>query len=169
MPKSQVKCPRCKQPVIVDIEQIFDITTDPQAKQRLLGGSANYVNCQSCGYSGMLATPVLYHDNEKELLLSFFPPELNTPLNEQEKIIGPMINQIVNNLPPEKRKAYLFSPKSFLTFQSMIEIILGEDGITPEMIKAQQDKANIIEKLLSASSEDLLKSMIKDESSLFDA
>ncbi|MFC2064372.1 CpXC domain-containing protein, partial [Chloroflexota bacterium] len=168
MPKSQVKCPRCQQPAIVDVEQVFDVTTEPQAKQHLLSGTANFVNCQACGYSGMLATPILYHDNEKELLLTFFPPELNTPLNEQEKIIGPMINQIVNNLPSEKRKAYLFSPKSFLTFQSMIETILGADGITPEMIKAQQSKANLIEKLISASSDDLLKSMIKDEPSLFD-
>jgi len=169
MPRSQVKCPRCQQPAIVEIEQIFDVTTDPQAKQRFLGGLSNHINCQSCGYSGMIATPILYHDNEKGLLLSFFPPDLNIPLNEQEKIIGPMINKIVNNLPPEKRKAYLFSPKSFLTYESMIESILGADGITPEMIKAQQNKANLIEKLLSATSDDSLKAIIKEESSLIDA
>ena len=169
MPKSQVKCPRCHQPAIVDIEQLFDVTSDPQAKQRLLTGSSNLINCQACGYSGMVATPIIYHDNEKELLFSFFPPELNTPLNEQEKIIGPLINKVVNALPPEKRKAYLFSPKSFLSFESMIESILGADGITPEMIKAQQSKASLIEKLLTATSDDTLKSLIKEESSLIDA
>lgn len=168
MPKSQIKCPRCQQPTVVQVEQLFDITADPAAKQRLLGGISNFVNCPSCGYSGGLATPIVYHDNEKELLLTFFPPEMGLPLNEQERIVGPLIKQAVDKLPPEKRKAYLFRPQSFLTYQSMIERILGADGITPEMIKAQQGKANLIEKLLSASSDDALRSIIQKEEALVD-
>jgi hypothetical protein len=168
MHKSQLKCPRCQQPTVVQVEPLFDISADPAAKQRLLGGVSNFVNCTSCGYSGGLSTPIVYHDNEKELLLTYFPPELGLPLNEQERIIGPLIKQAVDKLPPEKRKAYLFRPQSFLTYQSMIERILKEDGITPEMIKAQQGKANLIEKLLSATSEDARKSIIKKEESLVD-
>lgn len=169
MPKNQIKCPRCQQPNIVQVEQLFDVTSDPAAKQRLLGGESNYINCQACGYSGGFSTPLVYHDNEKELLLTYFPPEMGVPLNDQEKIFGPLINQVVNKLPPEKRKAYLFRPQSFLTYQSMVERILGADGITPEMIKAQQGKANLIEKLLSASSHDVRKSILENESSLVDA
>jgi len=169
MPKNQVKCPRCQQPTIVQVEQLFDVSSDPAAKQRLLGGESNYINCPACGYSGGLSTPIVYHDNEKELLLTYFPPELSMPLNEQEKLFGPLINQAVNKLPAEKRKAYLFRPQSFLTYQSMVERILGADGITPEMIKAQKGKANLIEKLLSATSDDVRKSIIKQESSLVDA
>lgn len=169
MPKNQIKCPRCQQPSVVQVEQIFDVSADPAAKQRLLGGESNYINCSACGYSGGLSTPIVYHDNEKELLLTFFPPELGLPLNEQEKIFGPLINQAVNKLPPEKRKAYLFRPQSFLTYQSMIERILGADGITPEMIKAQQGKANLIEKLLSATSDDVRRSIINQNSTLVDA
>lgn len=168
MPKSQIKCPRCKQPTTVQVEQLFDISSDPAAKQRLLGGISNFVNCPSCGYSGNLSTPIIYHDNEKELLLSFFPPEMGLPLNEQERIIGPLIKQTVEKLPPEKRKAYLFRPQSFLTYQSLIERILGADGITPEMIKSQQGKASLIEKLLSATSDDVRKSIIKKDESLVD-
>ena len=169
MPKNQMKCPRCQQPTIVQVEQLFDVSSDPAAKQRHLGGESNFINCPACGYSGGLSTPIVYHDNDKELLLTFFPPELGMPLNEQEKLFGPLINQAVNNLPAEKRKAYLFRSQSFLTYQSMVERILGADGITPEMIKAQQGKANLIEKLLSATSDDVRKSIIKQESSLVDA
>ena len=69
MQKSQIKCPRCQQPIIVQVEQLFDVSVDPEAKQRLLGGISNYASCQSCGYSGGLSTPIVYHDNGKELLL----------------------------------------------------------------------------------------------------
>ena len=49
MPQTTTHCPRCRQPVVADIEQLFDMNTDPRAKQRLLSGSANFVRCQSCG------------------------------------------------------------------------------------------------------------------------
>jgi hypothetical protein len=169
MPKNQMKCPRCQQPILVQVEQLFDVSADPAAKQRLLGGVSNFANCSACGYAGGLSTPIVYHDNDKELLLTYFPPELGMPLNEQERLFGPLINQAVNKLPAEKRKAYLFRPQSFLTYQSLVERILGADGITPEMIKAQQAKANLIEKLLAATSDDVRKSIIQQESALVDA
>ena len=65
MPQQQIACPQCKQPIVVNIEQLFDVTSDPGAKQRLLGGVSNVARCQACGYEGPLATPIVYHDNEK--------------------------------------------------------------------------------------------------------
>jgi hypothetical protein len=91
------------------------------------------------------------------------------PLNEQEKIIGPLITQITNHLPAEKRKAYLLQPKSFLTYQSLIERILGADGITPEMIQAQQKRVSLMERLLAANSPQVRAEIIKQDVSLFDA
>ncbi len=168
MPQTQVSCPRCRQPVPANVEQLFDVTADPGAKQRLLGGVSNFVRCPYCGHEGRLATPVVYHDNEKELLLTFFPPELGLPVNEQEKIIGPLIKQVMDRLPAEKRKAYLLSPKPNFTFESMIELILGKDGITPEMIKGQQDRVQIIERLLQVTSADVRSEIIKQNEKLID-
>ena len=168
MPQQQIACPQCRQPVTVNVEQLFDVTANPQAKNILLSGAANTARCQACGYEGPLATPIVYHDNDKELLLTFFPPELALPVNEQEKIVGPLIKRITDSLPMEKRKGYLLKPQTFFTFQSMIERILGEDGITPEMLKAQQDRVNIVEKLLSATSEDVRRELIKQNAELFD-
>ena len=168
MPQTQIACPRCRQPITANVEQLFDVTQDPQAKQRLLGGVSNMARCPHCGYQGRLATPIVYHDNEKELLLTYFPPELNMQLNEQERLIGPMIKQVTDRLPPEKRKGYLLKPMPNLTYESMVQTILSKDGITPEMLKEQQDRVQVIERLLQASSKDVRSELIKQNINLFD-
>ncbi len=168
MPQTQIACPRCKQMITANVEQLFDVSSDPGAKQRLLGGISNMARCPYCGYEGRLATPIVYHDADKELLLTYFPPELAMPVNEQERLIGPLITQVTNRLPPEKRKAYLFKPVANLTFESMVEAILGKDGITPEMIKAQQDRLSLIDRLLQSTSPDVRSELIKQNVPLFD-
>jgi hypothetical protein len=168
MPQTQIACPQCKQPITASIEQLFDVSADPAAKQRLLGGTSNVARCPHCGFEGRLATPVVYHDADKELLLTYFPPELAMPVTEQERLVGPMITQVTNRLPPEKRKAYLFKPIANLTYESMIETILGKDGITPEMIKGQQERLNLVDRLLAASSRDVRTQLIKDNQAIID-
>lgn len=167
MAKVQTSCPRCRQPIIADVEQLFDMNTNPQAKQMLLGGGVNTASCPNCGYQGMLSTPIVYHDPEKELLLTFFPSEMGLPVNEQEKMIGPLITRVVNALPVEKRKAYLFQPRTMLTFQTMVETILEKDGITKEMLDAQQKKLNLLQRLLGASQESRAE-IIRQENDLID-
>ena len=154
--------------IAANIEQLFDVTQDPQAKQRLLGGISNMARCPHCGFQGRLATPIVYHDNEKELLLTFFPPELNVPLNEQEKIIGPLIKKVTDSLPPEKRKGYLLKPVANLSHESMVKLILEKDGVTPEMLKEQQDRVQLVERLIQASSKDVRSEIIKQNGKLFD-
>lgn len=168
MPQTQISCPNCRQPIKANIDQLFDVTQDPQAKQRLLGGVSNMARCPHCGYQGRLSTPVVYHDNAKELLLTFFPPELNVPLNEQEKVIGPLIKKVTDNLPAEKRKGYLLKPVANLSYESMIKLILEKDGVTSEMLKEQQDRVAVIERLLQASSKDVRSEIIKQNANLID-
>lgn len=168
MPQTTIACPRCKQMIPANVEQLFDVTHDPASKQRLLSGQSNFAHCKFCGYEGRLAAPVVYHDNEKELLLTFFPSELALPLNEQEKMIGPLIKQVMDRLPPEKRKGYLLSPQANLTFESMIETILGKDGITPEMIKGQQERVQFMEKLMQITSKDVRSELIKQNTKIID-
>ncbi len=155
MAKTIVPCPQCHQPITIELTRLFDTNTDPEAKQKLLSGSANYFKCPICGAQGVYPTPIVYHDPDKELLLTFFPPDLHTPINEQERILGPMIKKAMDDLPPEKRKSYLFRPQTMLTQQRLFETILEADGITPEMIKAQQEKLHLLQQLLGASAEGL--------------
>ena len=155
MPKTHINCPNCRQPIMADIDQLFDVGQDPTVKQKILSGSFNLAACPNCGYQGMIATPLVYHDPSKELLLTYFPPELGLPINEQERIIGPMITRVTNSLPQEKRKAYLLQPQAMLTMQTMLERILAADGITKEMIQAQQERMNLLQRLLTASDESI--------------
>lgn len=168
MPQTQISCPRCRQMIPANVEQLFDVSHEPASKQRLMSGQSNYARCPHCGYEGRLATPIIYHDNEKELLLTFFPPELGLPLNEQEKMIGPLIKQVVDRLPPEKRKGYLFSPQANLTYESMMETILNKDGISSEMIKSQQERVQFMEKLMQVTSKDVRLELIKQNEKIID-
>lgn len=167
MAKTSVACPRCRQPVIADIEQLFDMGTDSQAKQKLLSGMFNVIQCPSCGYAGQTPRPLVYHDPQKELLLTYFPPELGLPVNEQERLIGPLINQVVNNLPLEKRKAYLLRPQSMFTFETLIEKVLEADGVTKEMLDNQQKRLSLIQRLLNLAPEARAE-VIKQEENLID-
>ncbi|MFP3855195.1 MAG: CpXC domain-containing protein, partial [Anaerolineales bacterium] len=152
---TQIRCPNCQTPIQASIEQIIDVGQDPSAKARLLSGSLNQVACPQCGYQGQLATPLVYHDPEKELLLTYMPAEVGMNKDEQEKLIGRLINQIVDRLPQEERKAYLLQPKSVLTLQGMVEQILEADGITKEDIEAQQEKLRLFEQLMRTPEDDL--------------
>lgn len=155
MPKTTIPCPRCRTPITAEITRLFDLSSDPEAKEKLLSGSANLIDCPVCHYQGVYPSPIVYHDADKELLLTYFPPESNLPLPEQEKIIGPLIKKVVDTLPPEKRKGYLFRPQTMLTQQLLFETILKADGITPEMMKAQQEKLVLISQLAAAAPDKL--------------
>lgn len=167
MPRTQMNCPQCQQPIVADVQPLFDVGANPQDKQIFLSGTHNIAQCQSCGFQGMLGTPIVYHDPEKELLLTYIPAELALPMQEQERIIGPLITKVVDDLPPEQRKGYLFSPRTMLTFQGMLETVLEADGITKEMIKAQEERMNLIQRLLAAS-EDTRIEIIQQEDERID-
>lgn len=168
MPRTRINCPNCRQPIIADLEQLFDLSVDPTAKQKLLSGLYNVVQCPHCGFQGNLSTPIVYHDPQKELLLTYFPPEVNLPQAERERLLGSLINQVVSKLPQEKRKGYLLRPQSVLTMQGMLERILEADGITREMIQAQQAKLNLIQRLLNTPPGER-ETIIQQEDELLDA
>ncbi len=169
MSKTRVNCPNCRQPIVADIEQLFDVGADPTAKQRLISGAVNVVKCPQCGYQGNLGILVVYHDPEKELLLTYAPMEVGLTRNDQERLIGSLINQAVSRLPPEKRKAYIFQPQTMLTMQGMVERILQADGITREMLQAQQQRLSLIQRLAGITDEDVRSEVIKQEDNLIDA
>jgi hypothetical protein len=169
MPKTRINCPNCRQPITADINQLFDVGQDPRAKQLILSGMFNLAQCPHCGYQGNLATPIVYHDPDKELLLTYFPPELGLPVNEQERLVGPLLKQVMDSLPVEKRKGYLLRPQTMFTLQSLVERVLEGEGITKEMIEAQQKRLALMQRLLEVTSDDVLQQMAKENDALLDA
>ena len=167
MAQTVTTCPRCHHQMTTNIQQVFDLRQDPRDKERLLSGQVNMASCPSCGFQSAIGIPLVYHDPEKELLLTYFPSEIGLPINEQEKVLGPLINQVVNRLPMEERKGYLFTPQSMLTYDTLIERILEADGITKEMLQDQEKKITLLKRLLTAA-EDSLSVIIEEEKALMD-
>jgi hypothetical protein len=64
-------------------------------------------------------------------------------------MIGRMVNEDINKLPPEKRKGYLLSPKPAFTLQGMVERVLEADGVTKEMLDAQRAKLQLLQNLMT--------------------
>ncbi len=149
-----VTCPNCRTRFAAPVMTIIDVGQRPEAKAIFLSGQVNVAACPQCGHAGMLNTPLVYHDPDKELLLTYIPPELNLPEMEQERIVGDLTNRVISALPAEKRKGYLLRPKSYLRLEAMIKDILEADGITQEMLEAQRAQAELLERLLRADGEE---------------
>ena len=163
MPINQTQCPQCHKPVVVQIEQIFDLNVSPAAKQLLFSGIANTINCPKCGFNSLIPQPIIYHDPDKELLLTYIPTELGLPRDEQEKLIGKLMNNVIEQLSPEKRKAYLLNPQSFISKLSFFEKINDTDGITNEMFQDYKHKKIIVHKLLTAKTGEDIDKIINEE------
>ncbi|HET58761.1 MAG TPA: hypothetical protein ENN32_00115, partial [Chloroflexi bacterium] len=167
MPQTQFACPQCGLPIVAEVNQLIDVGQQPELKRQLLSGQANLAVCQSCGYQGPIQSPIVYHDPAKELLLTYFPPEMHVSPPQQEQIIGPLIRRVVDNLKPEQRKAYLFKPQTMLTYQRLLEVVLEADGITSEMMKRQQDRLNLLQRLVGME-DDSRKHVVEQDMHLVD-
>jgi hypothetical protein len=75
----------------------------------------------------------------------------------------------VNRLPQEKRKGYLLRPQETLTLQGLIERVLEGEGVTREMIQAQQQRLNLIQRLMGITDQEVLQEIARQEDKLIDA
>jgi len=163
-----IACPRCGATFAAQVQSIVDVGQDPEAKSKLLQGRLNVATCPHCGASGMLNIPLLYHDPDKELLLCFLPQGLNMGGDDQQRLIGALTNTLLSSLPPEKRKGYLLQPKVFFSLESMMEEIVRADGITQEALEARQAKVALIQRLLEATSDDVLRILVRENDEKLD-
>ncbi len=154
-----VTCPNCRAQFNAPVQSLID-GQDPMLKSAFLQGQFNMVRCPQCGAISSVNTPILYYDLEKELALVLTPNGLMAG-PEQDKLIGRLTNSLVNSLPAEKRKFYLFNPKIFLSYDSMVKAVLEADGVTPEMLEAQKAKIKLMEELFQVRDEAGLREKIK--------
>ena len=151
---TQIKCPRCSANFVAQVRTVIDVGQEPELKEQFLRGRVNYVQCPQCGGGGVLSTALVYHDPQKELLITYVPPELNLSANQQEQLVGDLVNAIMSELPAEERKGYFLQPKTALTFDSLYDMILEAEGISKEALEAQRAKLKLINTLLAAVEDD---------------
>jgi len=135
---------------------------------RVLNGLVNVAACPQCGMQGPLNLPFLYHDPGKELALIYMPMEAARDNLERQRLIGNMTGTVINSLPPEERKGYLLQPQEFLTLENMMHKILNADGVTSEMIAEQKARAELLQRMLDAASEEILEAIIKANDDVID-
>jgi len=166
---ARVTCPNCHQPFQTRIERILDVRAEPRAKSRLLGGLVNVAVCPQCHTRGALNLPFLYHDPIKELALVYLPMDADGGEVDRQQTIGKLTTEVMDNLPQEERKGYLFQPQVFLTVENLIKAVLEADGVTEEMLQEQQAKSDLLQRLIDASSDSVMEAMIKENDAVIDA
>jgi hypothetical protein len=112
--------------------------------------------------------PFLYHDPEKELALVYMPMEAGGDREQREQVIGRLTREVMDQLPSEERKAYLLQPEVFLTLDNLTKRILKEEGVTEEMLEQQQEKAELLQRMIEAASDEALEVMIKENDDKID-
>jgi hypothetical protein len=159
---TRVQCPQCRQPVTVNVMSVVDVGQQPQLKAAVLRGQINAVACPSCGYRGLMAMPMLYHDPAKQLALVVMPTELNLRREDEERTIGKLTNALLATIPNEQRKMYMLQPRMVLSQQRLIEEIYQADGVTKEELDKQAAQQRLLQTLLrSANNTESLKQAIQ--------
>lgn len=165
---ARVTCPACNQPFQAPLQQIVDAREDPHAKSRVLNGLINVAQCPHCGFRGALNTPFLYHDPENELALVYMPMETGADRDQREQIIGRLTRRVMDRLPAEERKAYLLQPEVFLTMENLTKSILKAEGVTEEMLEEQKEKAQLLQRMAQATSDEELEAMVEENGEKID-
>jgi hypothetical protein len=167
MIRMNINCPNCRHAYSAQVENLID-ARNIEAKTRLVTQRLNINPCPQCGSQNAVATPLVYNDSSKQLLIVFIPMEVNLRQEEQEKLVGEMVREVTNSLPAEERKGYLFNPRRALTMQGLVDQILEADGVTPEMRQEQQRRVDLIQTLLETPP-NLLEGVVKQYDAQIDA
>lgn len=80
--KQSVKCPKCSQMSDVTVWSSVTVKDSIDLKSDLLSGKVNMFKCPSCEHTALMPHPMLYHDEEKRLMISFSPT--NDPVLKEQ-------------------------------------------------------------------------------------
>jgi len=163
-----ITCPACRAQITVPLRQIVDVSQEPALKNALLSGRLNAFTCPVCHNSAALASPFLYHDADKELAFVFLPMQLGLRDADQQRLIGQFSKALMAQLPPEKRKAYLLTPRQFFTLQSLLDAVLEADGITKEMLDAQRAKLELLQQMAETTDNAAQQTLIRERAAEID-
>lgn len=71
--KQSVKCPQCGQLEDMTVWHSITVKDSPDLKNDLLAGKINIFRCPVCSHMGLMPLPMLYHDEDRKLMISFSP------------------------------------------------------------------------------------------------
>lgn len=71
--KQSVKCPKCSQMTDVTVWSSVTVGDSADLKADLLARKINMFKCPSCEFNALMPNPMLYHDEDRKLMISFAP------------------------------------------------------------------------------------------------
>lgn len=167
--QAAVQCPNCGQHTTMAIEQVIDVGEEPSKRERLLRGRINVMRCERCAATGPIAVPMIYHDPNHDMLLAFIPPEMHLAHEQEEKEVGRLTNLVLDNTPAEKRRGYLLNPTRVMSFDSLVEKIMEAEGVSPDDLRKQTQKIQLVMKMAQVAHEDeKLKALIQEHRETID-
>jgi len=147
-------CPKCGATFVTEVHTIIDVGQDPDLKDAFLRSRVNYARCPKCDFKGLVSTPLIYHDPEHELLITYVPPELDINGDEREKLVGQLVNAVMQSVPQEQRKGYFFQPRTALTYEGLFDAIYDAEGISKDALEQHRQAMRLINSLLSSLDDD---------------
>lgn len=162
-----VNCPACGTRFQTPVEQILDVRVDPEVRNRMLGGGVNVAMCPSCGTGGALNLPFIYHDPEKEVALLYLPVEVGNGEVERQQAAGRLTRQLMDGLPQEERKGYLFQPETFLSIENVVKRVLELEGVTEADMARNQTQREFLDQFMTAEEVDWPQ-LVADNAELLD-
>ena len=155
-----ILCSECGAESEIVIQDIIN-GQDLIAKSAFLAERLNEAQCAQCRTNITPTIPLLYYDLEKELAFVLTPPESSLAVSSPHETIQALTTVLINNLPADQRKSFLFTPKSFDTLESIVQTILEADGVTEGTRQQQAEKARLIETFLNIPDEITFQQQVK--------
>ena len=147
-------CPQCGTNFVVEVHTIIDVGQDPDLKDAFLRSRLNFARCPQCDFAGLISTPLIYHDPEHELLITYVPQELDINGDEREKLVGQLVNAVMQTVPQEERKGYFLQPRTALTYEGLVDAVYEAEGISKEALERQRKMMRLIDSLLGSVDDD---------------
>jgi hypothetical protein len=129
----EIACPRCGQEQAVDLWDSLVVDEDPDLREALLAGRINRVACAGCRQSFRIDKPLVYHDREQEIFISFDPLVGGRTLAEAEQAFGDALQELNRLLPPD-----VPPPEAHLVvdWSELVErVFLLEEGLDARLVE----------------------------------
>lgn len=165
--RTQLTCPACQTGYPAEVHQIVDANQNPELKEALLGGYLNVARCPACGSVTQISGPILFHDPGHELFMVHVPMEMGLSHQEQEQMIGQLIQRAMDSIPPEQRRGYMLQPQTVLSMQTFIEKVFETEGITPKMLARQREQSELLQMMIN-SDKSTTDSLILEQGDIID-
>ncbi len=164
--KQSVKCPKCSH--LNDVIVWSSITSDDSEdlKKELLGAKINMFRCSNCSHTALMPNPLLYHDKEKKLMISF------TPCNDDNKKAQLFANIKETSKKSKELKNLIDYNLRFVTnYDTMLEkVLIFDNGLHDKVIEVlkvliltqEPEKANDRIIVFGKYEDDYIEFLVKD-------